>query len=282
MIDLHTHTTISDGTDTPSQLINKAMASGVKVLALTDHDSVAGWDEAVAHLRPGMDLVLGSEISCQTEDGISVHMLGLLFDCAYEPLQQVLAQTRDNRYGRMERIIVRMNDAGIEISMEDVLAQLSDGATLGRPHLADAMVAKGLAKNRDEIFEKWLHNNSPYYVAHYSPTPERAIELIKAAGGVAVIAHPMASLRGRTVSVESFTAYVEAGLDAIEVNHRDHTADQKILLQGIATNLGLLQTGASDYHGTGKLNELGENTTALDQWVALEARASARRVVTVS
>jgi len=282
MIDLHTHTTISDGTDTPAQLINKAMASGLKVLALTDHDSVAGWDEAIAHLRPGMELVLGSEISCQTEDGISVHMLGLLFDRNYEPLQEVLAQTRDNRYGRMERIIVRMNDAGIEISMEEVLAQLSDGATLGRPHLADAMVAKGLAKSRDEIFEKWLHNNSPYYVAHYSPTPEKAIGLIKAAGGVAVIAHPMASLRGRTVSVDSFVAYVDAGLDAIEVHHRDHTADQKILLQGIATDLKLLQTGSSDYHGTGKLNELGENTTSLDQWVALEARASARRVVTAS
>ena len=282
MIDLHTHTTISDGTDTPSQLINKALASGIKVMALTDHDSIAGWDEASNHLRPGMDLVLGSEISCQTEDGISVHMLGLLFDPTFQPLQEVLMQTRDNRYGRMEKIIVRMNEAGIEISMEEVLAQLSEGATLGRPHLADAMVAKGLAKSRDEIFEKWLHNNSPYYVAHYSPTPEKAIGLIKSAGGVAVIAHPMASLRGRTVSVDSFTTYVAAGLDGIEVFHRDHTADQRELLKGIVKDLGVLRTGSSDYHGNGKLNELGENTTEIDQWEALEARASARRVVTAS
>ena len=282
MIDLHTHTTISDGTDTPSQLINKALASGIKVMALTDHDSIAGWDEASTHLRPGMDLVLGSEISCQTEDGISVHMLGLLFDPTFQPLQEVLMQTRDNRYGRMEKIIVRMNEAGIEISMEEVLAQLSEGATLGRPHLADAMVAKGLAKSRDEIFEKWLHNNSPYYVAHYSPTPEKAIGLIKSAGGVAVIAHPMASLRGRTVSVDSFTTYVAAGLDGIEVFHRDHTADQRELLKGIVKDLGVLRTGSSDYHGNGKLNELGENTTEIDQWEALEARASARRVVTAS
>ncbi len=279
MIDLHTHTNVSDGTDSPSELINKALASGIKILALTDHDSIAGWDEASAHLRPGMDLVLGSEISCQTEDGISVHMLGLLFDRGNQELQDVLAQTRDNRYGRMERIIVRMNDAGIEISMEEVLAQLSEGATLGRPHLADAMVAKGLAKSRDEIFEKWLHNNSPYYVAHYSPTPERAIELIKAAGGVAVIAHPMASLRGRTVSVESFTSFVDAGLDGIEVFHRDHTADQRVLLTQIANDLGVLRTGSSDYHGSGKINELAENTTEIDQWLALEARADARRVV---
>jgi len=282
MIDLHTHTTMSDGTDTPAQLINKALASGIKVLALTDHDSIAGWDEASMHLRPGMDLVLGAEISCQTEDGISVHMLGLLFDRNHQELQDVLAKTRGNRFGRMERIITRMNDAGIEISMEEVIAQLSDGGTLGRPHLADALVAKGLAKSRDEIFEKWLHNNSPYYVAHYSPTPERAITLIKAAGGVSVIAHPMASLRGRTVSQESFKSYVDAGLDGIEVFHRDHTAEQRKLLKDIADELGVLRTGSSDYHGTGKINELAENTTEPDQWSALEARANARRVVRIS
>ena len=117
MIDLHTHTNISDGTDTPAQLINKALASGINVLALTDHDSIAGWNEATLHLRPGLDLVLGAEISCQTEDGISVHMLGLLFDSAHQELQEVLAQTRENRHGRMEKIIGRMNSAGIEISM---------------------------------------------------------------------------------------------------------------------------------------------------------------------
>ena len=282
MIDLHPHTNISDGTDTPSELINKALAAGIKVLALTDHDSIAGWDEAIRHLRPGMDLVLGSEISCQTEDGISVHMLGLLFDRENIGLQEVMAQTRENRFGRMQRIIRRMNEAGIEISMDEVLAQLSDGATLGRPHLADAMVAKGLAKSRDEIFEKWLHNNSPYYIAHYSPTPERAIALIKAAGGVAVIAHPMASLRGRTVSIESFSRYVEAGLDGIEVFHRDHSADQRILLTDIARSLGLVRTGSSDYHGDGKLNELGENTTEIEQWLAVESRATARRVIRAS
>jgi predicted metal-dependent phosphoesterase TrpH len=282
MIDLHTHTNVSDGTDTPSELINKALASGISVLALTDHDSIAGWNEAREHLRPGLELVLGAEISCQTENGISVHMLGLLFDPEYQPLQDVLMQTRDNRYGRMEKILIRMNEAGIEITMEEVLAQLSDGATLGRPHLADAMVAKGLAKNRDEIFEKWLHNNSPYYVAHYSPTPEKAIGLIKSAGGVAVIAHPMASLRGRTVSVESFASYVEAGLDGIEVFHRDHTANQRLLLTEITKDLGIIRTGSSDYHGNGKLNKLGENTTELEQWNALESKASERRVISVS
>ena len=278
-IDLHTHSNFSDGTDRPSELINKALSQGITTLALTDHDTVAGWDEAIEWLRPGMDLVLGSEISCQTEDGISVHMLGLLFDRENQPLQEMMAATRDNRLGRMERIIAKMNAAGIEITIEEVHAQLSEGATLGRPHLADALVAKGLAKSRDEVFADWLANSSPFYVAHYSPTPEVAIAAIKAAGGVAVIAHPLASLRGRVVSLESFDSYIAAGLDGIEVKHRDQTLEQQELLLSIATSADLAMTGSSDYHGNGKMNELAEFTTDPVQWEKLEARANARRVV---
>jgi len=278
-IDLHTHSLMSDGTDRPSELVNKALSQGITTLALTDHDTIAGWDEAIEWLRPGLDLVLGSEISCQTEDGISVHMLGLLFDRENLPLQEMLAQTRDNRIGRMERMIVRMNEAGIDISIEEVHAQLSDGATLGRPHLADALVAKGFAKSRDEVFADWLANNSPFYVAHYSPTPEVAIAAIKAAGGVAVIAHPLASLRGRVVNVESFDSYIAAGLDGIEVKHRDQTPTQQQLLFDVAAQADLAMTGSSDYHGTGKMNELAEFTTDPDQWEKLESRANARRVV---
>jgi len=278
-IDLHTHSNFSDGTDRPSELINKALSQGITTLALTDHDTVAGWDEAIEWLRPGMDLVLGSEISCQTEDGISVHMLGLLFNRENQPLQEMMAATRDNRLGRMERIIAKMNAAGIEITIEEVHAQLSEGATLGRPHLADALVAKGLAKSRDEVFADWLANSSPFYVAHYSPTPEVAIAAIKAAGGVAVIAHPLASLRGRVVSLESFDSYIAAGLDGIEVKHRDQTLEQQELLLSIATSADLAMTGSSDYHGNGKMNELAEFTTDPVQWEKLEARANARRVV---
>jgi 3',5'-nucleoside bisphosphate phosphatase len=278
-IDLHTHSNFSDGTDRPSELINKALSQGITTLALTDHDTVAGWDEAIEWLRPGMDLVLGSEISCQTEDGISVHMLGLLFDRENQSLQEMMAATRDNRLGRMERIISKMNAAGIEITLEEVHAQLSEGATLGRPHLADALVAKGLAKSRDEVFADWLANSSPFYVAHYSPTPEVAIATIKAAGGVAVIAHPLASLRGRVVSLDSFDSYIAAGLDGIEVKHRDQTPEQQELLWRIAVSADLAMTGSSDYHGNGKMNELAEFTTDPDQWEKLEARADARRVV---
>jgi len=279
LIDLHTHSLASDGTDTPGELINKAHARGISVLGLMDHDTVAGWDEAIQYLRPGMSLVLGSEISCQTLDGTSVHMLGMLFDRENTALAEVLSTTRDNRLTRMNRIIARLNEAGFEITIEDVLAQLAPGATLGRPHLADALIAKKIVASRDEAFTELLHNNSKYYISHYSPTPEDAIKLIKQAGGVAVIAHPLASLRGRTVSIDSFKSMVEAGLDGIEISHRDQSEDERELLRKVVAQYGIIATGSSDYHGNGKLNELAEFTTKPEEFEALEARADARRVV---
>ena len=279
MIDLHTHSLASDGTDTPGELINKAHARGISVLGLMDHDTVAGWDEAISYLRPGMSLVLGSEISCQTLDGTSVHMLGMLFDRENSALAEVLSTTRDNRLTRMNRIVARLNEAGFEITIEDVLAQLAPGATLGRPHLADALIAKKIVASRDEAFTELLHNNSKYYISHYSPTPEDAIKLIKQAGGVAVIAHPLASLRGRTVSIESFKSMVEAGLDGIEISHRDQSEDERKLLREIVEQYDIIATGSSDYHGNGKLNQLAEFTTTPEDFEALEAKADARRVV---
>ena len=280
-IDLHTHTSYSDGTDTPAELINKALAAGISIIGLTDHDSTSGWQEATNALRVGISLVPGAEISCQTSDGISVHILGLLFDSNNSELMDTLEKTRENRHGRMEKIIARINEAGIDITMNDVLEQLSDGATLGRPHLADALVKKGIVASRDEAFTQMLHNNSKYYVSHYSPTPEAAIKLIKAAGGVSVIAHPMASHRGRTISQETFGSIIEAGLDGIEVDHRDHSPDEKLQLIQLASESNLVMTGASDYHGNGKLNTLGEYTTSPEQWEKLESRSNARRVISV-
>jgi len=281
VIDLHTHTSYSDGTDTPAQLINKALAAGISIIGLTDHDSISGWQEATDALRTGISLVPGAEISCQTPDGISVHILGLLFDSNNSELMSTLEKTRENRHGRMEKIIARINEAGIDITMDDVLEQLSAGATLGRPHLADALVKKGIVASRDEAFTQMLHNNSKYYVSHYSPTPEAAIKLIKAAGGVSVIAHPMASHRGRTISLDTFGSIIQAGLDGIEVDHRDHSPDEKLQLIKLANESNLVMTGASDYHGNGKLNTLGEYTTRPEQWEKLESRSNARRVISV-
>jgi predicted metal-dependent phosphoesterase TrpH len=279
MIDLHTHTNCSDGTDTPAQLVNKALSEGLSVLALTDHDTTSGWQAAQQALRSNLSLVLGAEISCLTKDGISVHMLGLLFDGAHRSMQEMLENTRDGRIPRARKMIELLNAGGISISMDDVEAVKPVGATLGRPHIADALVKNGVVASRDEAFTDLLHNNSPYYVAHLAPTPEDAISMIRSAGGVAVIAHPFASHRGQVLSVEDFLPLKNAGLNAIEVNHRDHSNEERNALAEIARELDLVITGASDYHGTGKLNSLGENHTHQAEWERLESQADQRRVL---
>jgi 3',5'-nucleoside bisphosphate phosphatase len=278
MIDLHTHTNCSDGTDSPTQLVNKALAEGISVLAITDHDTTSGWQSAKEALRADLSLALGAEISCLTTDGVSVHMLGLLFDGENKQIQIMLENTRDGRIPRAHKMIELLNAGGIKISMEDVEAVKPVGATLGRPHIADALVKNGVVSSRDEAFTDLLHNNSPYYVAHLAPTPEDAISMIRSAGGVAVIAHPFASHRGQVLSASDFLPLKNAGLNAIEVNHRDHNNDERTALANIARELDLVVTGASDYHGTGKLNSLGENHTSRAEWERLESQANQRRV----
>jgi len=279
MIDLHTHTTASDGTDSPAELINKALSAGIQTLAITDHDSTSGWTEAIAALRPPISLVLGAEISTLTLTGISVHILGLLFDGEDNDLQAMLADSRDTRIPRMRKMVELMASDGIAITMEDVIAATPPGATMGRPHLADALIKNKVVATRDEAFIDLLHNASKYYVTHAAPTPEDAIIQIRKAGGVAVIAHPFASRRGEVISVSTFASLVAAGLNGIEVNHRDHSQVEREQLSEIADQLALVKTGSSDYHGNGKLNALGENLTDPAQWERLESLASSRRVV---
>jgi len=280
MIDLHTHTTCSDGTDTPFALVKKALAAGVTTLAITDHDSTAGWNEAITAIQPQIELVLGAEVSCLTLDGISVHMLGLLFDGEDRAMQQLLADSRDTRIPRMRKMVELLQADGIHISLEDVYTAMPDGATVGRPHLADALVANGVVASRDEAFLNLLNNESKYYVTHAAPTPVDAIKAIRSAGGVAVIAHPFASRRGHILDASSFSDLVGAGLNGIEVHHRDQNAEEQASLSAIAHELNLVVTGSSDYHGTGKLNGLAENVTDRGEWLRLESEANARRVVT--
>jgi predicted metal-dependent phosphoesterase TrpH len=279
MIDLHTHTTASDGTDSPFELVNKALSAGIKTLAITDHDSTSGWNEAIAALRPPMSLVLGAEISTLAVNGISVHILGLLFDGEDRNLQQMLADSRDTRIPRIRKMVELLAADGISITMEDVIAATPSGATVGRPHLADALVKNRVITTRDVAFVELLHNDSKYYVTHAAPTPEAAISQIRAAGGVAVIAHPFASRRGEVISTSTFSSLLVAGLNGIEVNHRDHSNIEREQLIEIADQLDLVKTGSSDYHGNGKLNALGENLTDPTQWERLESLANARRVV---
>lgn len=281
MIDLHTHTTASDGTDSPFALVKKALSTGVTTLAITDHDSTAGWKEAISALQPQIELVLGAEISCLTTDGISVHMLGLLFDGENVAMQQILSDSRDTRIPRMRKMVELLRADGINISLDDVYAATPEGATVGRPHLADALVRNGVVAGRDEAFLELLSNESKYYVTHAAPTPVDAILAIRAAGGVAVIAHPFASRRGQVITSETFLDLFAAGLNGVEVHHRDQNAEEQKILTAIAQDLDLVITGASDYHGTGKLNAMAENTTHPAQWEVLEAQADARRVVRV-
>ena len=279
MIDLHTHTNKSDGTDSPRELVNKAIAMGLTVLGISDHDTTAGWEEAAQTVRGGLHLVLGSEISCLTQDGISVHMLGLLFDQEHQQMQVMLEETRDGRLPRMRKMIEKMRAAGIDISMQDVEAARPEGATLGRPHLADALVNKGVISSRDQAFQGMLNNDSEFYVSHAAPTPAEAIAMIRSAGGVAVIAHPFASLRGQILQASDFQELIAAGLNGIEVDHRDHNPDEREMLRKLARELDLVVTGSSDYHGTGKLNALAEFQTSPAEWEKLESQADKRRVV---
>jgi predicted metal-dependent phosphoesterase TrpH len=279
MIDIHTHTTCSDGTDRPRDLVNKAIVQGLEVLGISDHDTTSGWEEATQALRGTLKLALGAEISCLTTDGISVHMLGILFDPNHQEMQTVLEETRDGRLPRMRKMIEKMRAEGMDISIEDVEKGMPVGATMGRPHLADALVAKKIVKSRDEAFIDLLHNDSRFYVSHAAPTPVEAIALIRRAGGVAVIAHPFASHRGQVLKPDDFADLVAAGLNGIEVDHRDQNPDERAMLRVIARELDLVVTGSSDYHGTGKMNQLAENHTSREQWEKLESQADARRVV---
>jgi len=273
-IDLHTHSNESDGTDTPLELLNKVAEAEIDRFALTDHDSIAGWQQIKDLVPSGIELVIGAEVSCQTVDALSVHMLGFLFDPENKALIDSMNETRGNRITRMERIVGRLQEAGIDISVEDVYAEVSEGATIGRPHLADAMIRKGIVRERGEAFERFLHNRSKFYIPDASPTPEEAIRLIKEAGGVAVIAHPFASLRGRIISSEYLESLIDAGLDGIEILHRDHSEGERDQLLALVRRYALLVTGGSDYHGKRKVNRLGENLTELSQWEKISERAT--------
>ncbi len=278
LIDLHTHSTVSDGTQVPAEVVAAAAEAGIDVLALTDHDSMAGWAQAgEAARRHGIAFVPGMEISCSI-GGTSVHVLSYLHDPEHEALAATVEAARDSREHRAERM-VELLSADVDIDWPFVRQHIGPGATIGRPHIADALVARGIVRDRTEAFAGLLSSRGPYYVRHYAPDPIEAVRLVVAAGGVPVMAHPRARFRGRVVDDAVIERMTDAGLAGLEVGHRDNPPADQRELRVLARRLGLLVTGSSDYHGTGKPNRLGENTTVPEVLDEIVARASGTPVV---
>lgn len=266
-IDLHTHSNRSDGTDSPAELIANAVTAGLDVVALTDHDATTGWVEAQeAADRLDIRLVRGIEIST-TLHGVSVHLLGYEFDPEDAALCAELELVLGGRDQRLPLVLAKLAEHDVHITEADVVAQSGNAAASGRPHIADAMVAKGYITHRDEAFDGWLNTNGKAHVERYAAPLEKAIALIRAAGGQAVLAHPWSRESRRVLTADTIAELAAIGLAGIEVDHNDHSETQRCALREIAADLDLVVTGSSDYHGTGKSAafSLGCNTTAPDQ-----------------
>ena len=260
-IDPHTHTTRSDGRSTPTQLMSEAAAAGLDMIGLTDHDTITGWDEGAQCVpASGVALIRGMEISAMYH-GITLHMLGYLFDPQAPAIQKHIAEVRESRVGRAYAMVERLG-RDFPITWEDVTRHIEPGATVGRPHIADALVEAGVVENRAEAFTQLLNPRSPYYVWHKAAEATDAIEWINDAGGRAVFAHPAAPHRNRVVPRVAFEEFAEAGLFGIEIDHRDNVKDSRPELAALARRLHLARFGSSDYHGLGKPNRLGEHTTS--------------------
>jgi predicted metal-dependent phosphoesterase TrpH len=270
VIDLHTHSTASDGTDAPGELIRKAAEQGLSAVAITDHDTTAGWDEAAqAAQQSGIALVRGAELSCDVGEA-HVHMLAYLYDPQATTLLAMLASIRQARLTRL-MVMTQNIAADYPVTWQDVQAHTEPGATVGRPHIADALISAGVVRDRGQAFSTMLSPSAPYYVPYYAPSAQDMIAAVVGAGGVPVIAHAFARKRGKIVSAEDIAALAEAGMLGIEVNHRDNAPEDRALLQGLADDLGLFVTGSSDYHGHGKPNRLAEFTTTPEVLEQIEA-----------
>lgn len=270
MIDLHCHSTASDGTDTPTELVHNAVEAGVTVLALTDHDTTGGWAEATAAVREldvPFTLVPGTEFSCvyrrPGERSISLHLLGYLYDPDAAGLRAERARLRASRLGRGEAIVTKLVAAGYPISWDRV-RELAAGGSVGRPHIGQALQQAGVVDSVSQAFSHLLSNDSPYYVPKEDSEVVTTIGLIRAAGGVPVIAHPWARRRGAILDEAALAELVGAGMAGIEVDHVDHVPEDRLRLRELASELGVLVTGSSDYHGTHKAVRLGAETTTTE------------------
>ncbi len=284
MIDLHAHSTASDGTDSPAGLVEAAAAAGLDVVAITDHDTTAGWAEAVAALPPGLRLIRGAEFSCLAPDGrggsVSVHLLGYLFDPQSPAVTAEQVRLRNERRHRLRMMAERMAADGVPVEPDALLAGLPADAPAGRPHLAGALVAAGVVASVDEAFTRFLATGGRYYVGRADTDVHTAVRMVRQAGGVPVLAHPFAGRRGPVVDPAVIVELAAAGLGGLEVDHPDHDGTTRDQLRVLADDLGLLVTGSSDYHGTNKTVRLGQETTAAQMCERIEEAATGVAVVT--
>ncbi|MBM9465807.1 PHP domain-containing protein [Nakamurella leprariae] len=279
-IDLHTHSDRSDGTDPPADLVRAAVAAGLDVLAVTDHDTTGGW-AAVEEARPaGLTVIRAAEFSTQdplggSPDGrpVSVHLLGYLFD-ADDPV--IVAEHRRLQAARLRRgtaIVDKMVAAGVPITNDQVLT-IAAGAPVGRPHIGRALVQAGVVSSVTEAFSGYLAGRGPYYVPKPDTDLATAVRMIAAAGGVSVLAHPRGRGERRVLTPERIEQLQRLGLSGLEVDHPDHDEAARDELRAIADDLGLITTGSSDYHGTNKTIRLGQETTAPAQLARIVAASS--------
>ncbi|MCX4746902.1 PHP domain-containing protein [Kitasatospora sp. NBC_01287] len=283
-IDLHAHSNASDGTDSPAELVAAAVAAGLDVVALTDHDTVSGHAEAAAAVRAlpagsRLTLVPGAELSCRVH-GISLHLLAYLFDPAEPAFARERELARTDRFRRARIVVERCQELGAPITWEQVERIAGEGA-VGRPHVASALVEAGVVATVSEAFSPaWLADGGRAHVPKHETDPLTAVRLVRAAGGVPVFAHPGAAKRGRTVSDQVIADLAAAGLGGLEVDHTDHDQLTRDRLRALAAELGLFTTGSSDYHGSRKTVRLGEFTTAPESYQELLSQATGAQPVT--
>ncbi|MBH0022663.1 PHP domain-containing protein [Salinibacterium sp. SWN248] len=271
MIDLHTHSAVSDGLDSPAELMRLGAEAGLSVIGLTDHDTTAGWAEAsVAAQQQGIRLLRGAELSTTDARGGTVHMLAYLFDPNAPELLAELAKAPQQREDRVRAIIERLQQ-DFAVSFESITERAGVGTMLGKPHIAAELVAIGAVPTPRDAFTNILADGSKYLVPLIRMSPLTAVDLVQKAGGVTVIAHPRDGERGNGLTAAEIAELRDAELFGLEVDHREHTALARAELTALATDLGLRMTGSSDYHATNKPNRLGENTTerrVLDELLA--------------
>lgn len=268
LVDLHTHSTASDGVLAPAALVELAGARGLRVLALTDHDTTAGVAEATAAARArGLRLIPGVELSTHVEVG-EVHVLGYFVDPAHPGLAAALARFRDAREGRARQIVERLGAAGVPIRYERVLRFAGEGA-IGRPHIARALIEAGHAVSISDAFDRYLARGRPGYVERYRLTPPEAVRLIRTAGGVPVLAHPHSADNLEAL----LPALVATGLGGLECYYGDYDDLRKQELLALARRYDLVPTGGTDFHGPGiHQRPLGGTPVPLESVAALEAR----------